>query len=139
MVDPDVGLKTNVEADNEIKAGIPVNEDQEVKNNFGNSESIRRSGSCFCFAEELHHSASPEDPIESDRHRAGNLLGAAGTEEKIRKICGEDAEQIQYDRGVFQVIFPQKLGVFHHESLVYISLVHSHEDIQKIDQVAGIV
>ena len=139
MVDPDVGLETNVEADNEIKAGVPVYEYQEVQNNFGNSKSIRRSGSCFCFTEELHHSASPEDPIESDHYRTGNLLGAAGTEEKIRKICGENAQQIQDDCRVLQVIFPQKLGVLHHKSLLVVSLVNSHEDIQHIDQVTGIV
>ena len=139
MVDPHVSLETNVEADDEIQTGVPVNQYQEVKNNFGNSESIRRSGSCFCFTEELHHPVRSENPIESDHHRTGDLLVAAGTQEKIRKICGKNAQQIQNDCGVFQVIFPQKLGVLHHESLLDVSLVNSHQDIQNIDQVAGVV
>ena len=68
MVDPDICLKANIETYNKVETWIPVDQDQQVQNNFQNSEGIGITRSCLCLVKELEHSVNP---VELN----GNLYG----------------------------------------------------------------
>ena len=88
--------------DNKVETRVPVNEYQQVENDFRNPESIGRTCPSFCLVEEVHHPVDPEDPVEPQYDGAGDLLVAAGAEQKVSKVRGEDAEKVQDVGGVPQ-------------------------------------
>ena len=84
-----------------------MDQDQQVEDDLGDPEGIRRSGSGLRLAEEVHHPVDPEDPVEPHYDRAGDLLEAAGTEQKIGEVRREDTEEVEDVGGILQVVLPQ--------------------------------
>ena len=59
MINPDISFEAHKEADNKEEAWIPVDEYQQIQDNFWDSECIWVAGSCLCLVKELEHSVNP--------------------------------------------------------------------------------
>ena len=59
LVDPSVSTKANGIRYCKIKTSIPVDDDQDVDDDFAYSEGVREICSCFCFIKEFTDSRHP--------------------------------------------------------------------------------
>ena len=66
---------------------------------------------------------SPQQPINSNNNQARHFLMTSIVKEEISKISWKDAQQVNLNLSAFHVVFPQHFGIFHHNSLVQISLM----------------
>ena len=73
LINPCVSVEPDGKADGKENASVPVNQDEDVENHFGDSESIREVCPRLGLVEELKHSVDPRHPVQTEDDRAGNL------------------------------------------------------------------
>ena len=73
LIDPGVGVEADGKADGKEDTSIPVNQDEDIENHFGDSESIRKVCPRLRLVEELKHSVDPRHSVQPEDDRAGNL------------------------------------------------------------------
>ena len=73
LIDPGVSVESDGKADGKENTGVPVNEDEDIEDHFGDPESIREVGPRLSLVEELKHSVDSRHPVQSEDDRAGHL------------------------------------------------------------------
>ena len=73
LIAPGVGVEADGKADGKEDTSIPVNQDEDIENHFGDSESIRKVCPRLRLVEELKHSVDPRHSVQPEDDRAGNL------------------------------------------------------------------
>ena len=73
LINPCVSVEPDGKADCKENTSVPVNQDEDVENHFGDSESIREVCPGLGLVEELKHSVDPRHPVQTEDDRAGNL------------------------------------------------------------------
>ena len=73
LIDPCVSVEADGKADGKEDTSIPVNQDEDIENHFGDSESIRKVCPRLRLVEELKHSVDPRHSVQPEDDRAGNL------------------------------------------------------------------
>ena len=73
LINPCVSVESDGKADGKENASVPVNQDEDVENHFGDSESIREVCPGLGLVEELKHSVDPRHPVQTEDDRAGYL------------------------------------------------------------------
>ena len=116
-----------------------MNENQDVDNHLGYSQCIWKVSPGLSLAEGLEHPVQPGDPIQPKDDRAGNILMAFGGKQKVGKISGKDAYNVNKKVRTFDIIFPQEFGILDHQSLFKIALVHADEDVSNIEKFTEVV
>ena len=97
LVDPAVALEADVETQREEEAGVPVDEHQNVEDDFGDSEGVGEVGPGLRLVKELDHAVDAKDSVQSDDDRTGHGLVARGREEEIGEIRGQNADGVQQE------------------------------------------
>ena len=139
LINPGVCVEPDVETDREIDASIPVNEDEDVKDNLEDSEGVGEVGAGLGLLKELEHSLNLDNPVESDNNIAGDLIMTLVREEKIKQISRDDADDVLLEPGGFAIGCSEHLLVLYHDALIKVSFMSSNKDINKVEEVTHII
>ena len=88
---------TNSKTDRKEETGIPVDENEDEENNFGNSKCVWPCSSCLGFLEIFEHSVDSEDSVESDDDRARDSLVAFRLEKEVNEIGRQNADYVKLE------------------------------------------
>ena len=139
LIDPGVGVEADGKADGEEDTSVPVDQDDNLDDNFGYPESIWKVCPGLGLVEELEHPVNPGNPVQSEDDRARDLLRAFALEEEIGKVCRQDADDVDLEKLALPVVLPEHGRLLHHDALVKVALVHPDQQVQEIDGVADVV
>ena len=93
-----------------IYAGVPVNDDQDVKHQVANTEDVGVVGASLGAIEELKHAREAEEAVEPELRR----VDARGD---VGQVGGQDGQQVQLELEGSDVAGPQPGLVLHQQSL----------------------
>lgn len=94
-----------------IDAGVPVNDDQDVKHQVANSEDVGVVGAGLGAIEEFEHAGEAEEAVEPELRR----VDAGGD---VGQVSGQDGQQVQLELEGSDVAGPQ-LGVVLHQQPLF--------------------
>ena len=139
LVHPCVCVEPDGKADGEEDTSVPVDEDEDVKDNLCDPERVWKVGPGLGLIKKLEHPVYPGHPVQPEDDRAGHLLRALALEEEVGKIGGQDAQHVQLKPPALSVVLSQHGGLLDHDALVQVALVHPHQKVEKVDCVADVV
>ena len=139
LIDPGVCVEPDVEADREVDASVPVNEDEDVEDNLEDSEGVGEVGAGLGLLKELEHSLNLDNPVESDNNMAGDLIVTLVREEKVKQVSRDDADDVLLEPGGFTIGCSEHLWVLDHYALIKVSFMSSNKDINKVEEVTHII
>ena len=94
LVHPCVCVEPDGKADGEEDTSVPVDEDEDVKDNLCDPERVWKVGPGLGLVKKLEHPVDPGHPVQPEDDWAGHLLRALALEEEVGKIGGQDAEHV---------------------------------------------
>ena len=139
LIDPGVSVEADGKADGEEDTSVPVDQDDNLDDNFGYPESIWKVCPGLGLVEELEHPVNPRNPVQSEDDWAGNLFRAFALEEEVGKVCRQDADDVDLEKLALPVVLPQHGRLLHHDALVEVALVHPHQQVQQVDCITNII
>lgn len=95
-----------------VSTGVPVDDHQDVQNQFADTESIRVTGSRLCTFKKLKKTRQSQQPVESQKR------GVAHADTQVQQVRWQNGAGVQLALGCPNVGFPQALDIVHHQALI---------------------
>lgn len=127
-VNPLIWSESNGITNGKVEAGIPVDDDENIKDNSSDSEGIWKVSPWLGLLEKVIETVEPEETIESPYHWTRNLL-TRRWECKIGNVRGEKTQEVKFKMGSTEVVLAKFLQVLYHHPFLQVTLMESNVPI----------
>lgn len=115
-IDPFISAEADGFRKREVKAGIPVDDDEDVHNQVSNTEDVGVVGLSLGPGEELHHSADSQKLVDSN-------LWVVEAKVEVKDVSGNNGHHIKTELEAAGVSVPEALLIFHQQALFQVTCV----------------